>query len=82
MFMFALELVSISTAPFSYLQIFYFIGFGFFTLESLLSIWVIQVHQLDFDYLGHNTVSLLGFLSMIFFLLPCAASIHVLPRQR
>ena len=25
------------------LQIFYFIGFGFFCLESLLSIWVIQV---------------------------------------
>ncbi|KAK2989226.1 hypothetical protein RJ640_024469 [Escallonia rubra] len=26
----------------SYLQIFYFIGFGFFCLESLISIWVIQ----------------------------------------
>lgn len=25
------------------LQIFYFIGFGFFSIESLLSIWVIQV---------------------------------------
>jgi hypothetical protein len=28
------------------LQIFYFVGFGLFCLESLLSIWVIQVSVL------------------------------------
>lgn len=26
------------------LQVFYLIGFGFFTIESLLSIWVMQVN--------------------------------------
>ena len=32
-----------------FVQIFYFIGFGMFCLESVLSIWVIQVFVLSFD---------------------------------
>lgn len=46
-----------------FLQIFYFIGFGMFTLESLLSIWVIQVQQLTPTILAILIVS-----SMTFFL--------------
>jgi len=34
------------------LQIFYFIGFGFFCLESVLSIWVIQVFIILWLQLG------------------------------
>lgn len=36
---------------FIYLQVFYFIGFGFFCLEAVLSIWVIQVSS------GHMPVA-------------------------
>lgn len=67
-------------------QIFYFIGFACFCLESLLSIWVIQVLTNLTSTRNIVRVTVLFFFFILFslrfsFLIPSAASIHVFPRQ-
>lgn len=64
----------------SYFQIFYLVGFGFFCLESLISLWVIQVqynlpwYLVDFC-VGHIVTELYSM--PIWY----AASVHVLQRE-
>ena len=61
-------------------QIFYFIGFGLFALESLLSIWVIQVSipMINYSVLQHILKSEM---SEPLWHYMRAASVHVLPRK-
>ncbi|XP_050147909.1 secretory carrier-associated membrane protein 3 isoform X2 [Malus sylvestris] len=65
--------------------IFYFIGFGMFCLEAVLSVWVIQVYfptQFLCQILTKASTCSLVFLQHISLPFTCAASIHVLPRKR
>ena len=70
------------------LQIFYFIGFGLFCLESVVSIWVIQVslystpsHYFIYLPICFLTVFIISNRFCFFVFLVWAASVYVLPRQ-
>lgn len=69
-------------------QIFYFLGFGFFCLEALLSLWVIQVRTSYssyeiFDFLV-KYILITWRIKLMTWCEICgyAASIHVFPRER
>lgn len=67
----------------SFLQIFYLVGFAFFCIESLISIWVIQVKSFLGWYLSFHIFSVWLYFEL--WLYPffewCAASLHVLQRK-
>lgn len=62
------------------LQIFYLVGFGLFCVESLISIWVIQVQNLLIFVISYFWCLAL-FENCVIHVKCCAASLHVLQRK-